>query len=151
MASDETSGSWSSLFYHNDRAAQIWIHLMMCFTHFCHITKPMLKQNKKHFLFQLFYLMINEQYASKQSIAKQSNNNSWASPSKTCEQQRYILDCIFMQTGQCHCRLLHTLGEKQSWSWVVSKIIAANRFYGIFHWDFRPKKLKQVNTATETS
>ena len=36
----------------------------------------MLKQNKKHFLFQLFYLMINEQYASKQSIAKQSNNNS---------------------------------------------------------------------------
>ena len=48
-----------------------WIHLMMCFTHFCHITKPMLKQNKKHFLFQLFYLMINEQHASKQSIAKQ--------------------------------------------------------------------------------
>ena len=38
---------------------------------FCHITKPMLKQIKKHFLFQLFYLMINEQHASKQSIAKQ--------------------------------------------------------------------------------
>ena len=31
----------------------------------------MLKQNKKHFLFQLFYLMINEQHASKHSIAKQ--------------------------------------------------------------------------------
>ena len=31
----------------------------------------MLKQNKKNFLFQLFYLMINEQHASKQLIAKQ--------------------------------------------------------------------------------
>ena len=43
---------------------------MMCFTRFCHITKPMLKKIKKHFLFQLFYLVINEQHTNKHSIAK---------------------------------------------------------------------------------
>ena len=44
---------------------------MMCFAHFCHITKPMFKRIKKQFLFQLFYLVINEQHTNKQSIAKQ--------------------------------------------------------------------------------